>query len=199
MKITNEPGSTPDRVIIVVDVEDQPTGSLSLSGGYSTSDGFIAEVAVSESNFMGRGQYVRLSVSEGQYARGVEFNFTEPYFLGNRLAAGFDVYAKQSSVSQYSYYSNFVTGGTLRFGLPVTDEITFSPRYSLYNTDITIPNNSAHPYDDCTLPDLGNDAGLQLHRSLLRQQLSEQRRSLARAEAGAGQYADVDVRLYAVL
>ncbi|MGA2638232.1 outer membrane protein assembly factor BamA [Methylocella sp.] len=159
VKITNEQGSTPDRVIVVVDVEDQPTGSLSVSGGYSTADGFIAEVAVSESNFMGRGQYVRLSVSEGQYARGVEFNFTEPYFLGNRMAAGFDLYAKQSSVSQYSYYSNFVTGGTLRLGLPVTDEITFSPRYSLYNTDITIPNDSAHPYDDCNFPIWGTTPG----------------------------------------
>ncbi len=50
VKITNEQGSTPDRVVVVVDVEDQPTGSLSVSGGYSTADGFIAEVAVSESN-----------------------------------------------------------------------------------------------------------------------------------------------------
>ena len=159
VKITNEQGSAPDRVIVVVDVEDQPTGSLSVSGGYSTADGFIAEVAVSESNFMGRGQYVRLSVSEGQYARGVEFSFTEPYFLGNRMAAGFDIYAKQNSVSQYSYYSNFVTGGTLRLGLPITDEITFSPRYSLYNTNITIPNNSSHPYDDCNFPIWGTTPG----------------------------------------
>ena len=186
VKITNEQGSAPDRVIVVVDVEDQPTGSLSVSGGYSTADGFIAEVAVSESNFMGRGQYVRLSVSEGQYARGVEFSFTEPYFLGNRLAAGFDIYAKQNSVSQYSYYSNFVTGGTVRFGLPITDEITFSPRYSLYNTNITIPNNSAHPYNDCHVSDLGDDAGLQWRCRLLWKQLLEQWRGVACAEGGAG-------------
>ncbi len=159
VKITNEQGSAPDRIIVVVDVEDQPTGSLSLSGGYSTSNGFIAEVAVSESNFMGRGQYVRLSVSEGQYARGVEFSFTEPYLLGNRIAAGFDVYAKQQSVSPYSFYNNFVTGGTLRFGLPVTDEITFSPRYSLYNTNISIPNNSTYPYNDCNSPIWGTTPG----------------------------------------
>jgi outer membrane protein insertion porin family len=152
VKITNLQGSAPDRVIIVVDVEDQPTGSLSLSGGYSTSDGFIAEVAVSETNFMGRGQYVKLSVSEGQYSRGVTFSFTEPYFLDHRIAAGFDVFAKKSDVSQYSYYNNFVTGGTIRFGLPVTDEITFSPRYSIYRTQITVPDDTNHPYNDCTNP-----------------------------------------------
>jgi outer membrane protein insertion porin family len=162
VKITNEQGSTPDRVIVIVDVEDQPTGSLSLSGGYSTSDGFIAEVAVSESNFMGRGQYVKLAVSEGQYSRGVTFSFTEPYFLDHRVAAGFDLFAKKTDVSQYSYYNNFVTGGTLRFGLPVTDEITFSPRYSVYRSEISIPDDSNHPYNDCGAPIYGvtplNDA-----------------------------------------
>ncbi|PZR88412.1 MAG: outer membrane protein assembly factor BamA [Hyphomicrobiales bacterium] len=152
VKITNEQGSTQDRVIVVVDVEDQPTGSLSLSGGYSTSEGFIAEVSVTETNFLGRGQYVRLAVSEGQFSRGVEFNFTEPYFLGDRLAAGFDVYAKKTDAFQFSFYNDFVTGATLRLGLPVTEEITFSPRYSIYRTDISIPNNSGRPFDDCNSP-----------------------------------------------
>jgi outer membrane protein insertion porin family len=159
VKITNEPGSTPDRVIVVVDVEDQPTGSLSLSGGYSTSDGFIADVAVTETNFMGRGQYVKLAVSEGQFSRGVNFSFTEPYFLGNRIAAGFDLYAKKSDAWQFSEYSNFTTGGAVRLGLPVTDELTFSPRYSLYRTDISIPNNSSQPFNDCTSPIFGITPG----------------------------------------
>jgi outer membrane protein insertion porin family len=159
VKITNEPGSTPDRVIIVVDVEDQPTGSLSLSGGYSTSDGFIADVSVTETNFMGRGQFVKLAVSEGQFSRGVNFSFTEPYLLGNRIAAGFDIYAKQSDAWQFSNYSNFTTGGALRLGLPITDELTFSPRYSLYRTDISIPNNSSRPFNDCTSPVWGTTPG----------------------------------------
>ena len=159
VKITNEPGSTADRVIVVVDVEDQPTGSLSLSGGYSTTDGFIADVSVTETNFMGRGQYVKLAVSGGQYSRGINFSFTEPYFLGQRLAAGFDVYAKKTVAWRYSFYDNFVTGGTLRLGLPITEEITFSPRYSIYRTDITIPNNSSRPYNDCTSPIYGITPG----------------------------------------
>jgi len=152
VKVTNEPGSTSDRIIIIVDVEDQPTGSFSVSGGYSTTDGFIAEVAVTETNFMGRGQFVRLSVSEGQHARGVTFSFTEPYIFDQRIAAGFDIYAKKTDVSSYSYYDNFVTGGTLRLGLPVTEEITFSPRYSAYATRISIPDDTGHPYNDCTYP-----------------------------------------------
>lgn len=152
VKITNEQGSSPDRVIVVVDVEDQPTGSLSLSGGYSTVDGIIGEVAVTETNFLGRGQYVRAAITGGQYTKGVEFNFTEPYFLGRRLAAGFDLFAKKQDISYYSYYANFVAGGTLRLGVPITDEISFSPRYSIYRTAISIPNDSEFPYNDCNAP-----------------------------------------------
>ncbi len=159
VRITNEPGSTPDRVIVVVDVEDQPTGSLSLSGGYSTTDGFIADISVTETNFMGRGQYVKLAVTEGQFSRGVDFSFTEPYFLGERIAAGFDVYAKKSDPWQFSVYSSVTEGGTVRLGLPVTDELTFSPRYSIYNTDISIPNNSWQPFNDCTSPIFGITPG----------------------------------------
>ena len=159
VKITNEAGSSPDRVIVVVNVEDQPTGSVSVSGGYSTTDGFIGELSVTETNFLGRGQYVRAALTEGQRTRGVEFNFTEPYFLGRRLAAGFDLFAKQTDVSQYSYYNNFVAGGTLRLGVPLTDEITFSPRYSIYESTISIPDNATYPYNDCTAPISGITPG----------------------------------------
>jgi outer membrane protein insertion porin family len=153
--ITNEPGSAPDRVVVVVTVEDQPTGSFSVSGGYSTAEGIIGEVSVQETNFMGRGQFARLSVQLGQYAEGATFSFTEPYFLGHRIAAGFDVFAKNSSVSQYAFYNDFMVGGTLRGGVPVTDEITFAPRYSVYSSYISIPNNSWFPYNDCQNPIYG--------------------------------------------
>lgn len=150
--ITNRPGSTPDRVIVIVEVEDQPTGSFSISGGYSTTDGAIAEVSVTETNFLGRGQYVKLSASVGQYSRGWSGTFTEPYFLDQRIAAGFDIYHKETLPYQYAYYENWTTGVTFRLGLPVTDEFTFQPHYSIYESAIVIPNNSTQPYDDCTEP-----------------------------------------------
>ncbi len=150
--ISNRPGSSPDRVIVVVDVEDQPTGSISLSGGYSTTQGIMAELAYTETNFLGRGQYVRLSVSDGQYSQGWKASFTEPYFLGQRLAAGFDLYHQLNLKNQYALYENWTTGGTLRLGVPVTDDLTFQPNYALYELKITIPNTSSQPYDDCSGP-----------------------------------------------
>ena len=105
---------------------------------------------------MGRGQFARLSVQLGQYAEGATFSFTEPYFLGHRIAAGFDLFAKNSTVSQYAFYNDFMVGGTLRGGVPVTDEITFAPRYSIYSSYISIPNNSWYPYNDCTIRSTGS-------------------------------------------
>ena len=82
VKITTEPGSSSDRVILVVDLEEKSTGDFSVSGGYSTTDGALAEVSISERNFLGRGLYAKASVTYGQYARGVSLSFVEPYLLG---------------------------------------------------------------------------------------------------------------------
>jgi outer membrane protein insertion porin family len=152
VRVANEPGSAPDRVVINVDVEEQSTGNFGVSGGFSTTEGFMAEVSVSDSNFLGRGQATRLSVQAGQRARGVSFSFTEPYFLDQRLSAGFDIFARRSDAYNYSIYSSTSIGGTLRLGVPITDELSFSPRYSIYQTTISIPNSNARPFNDCQVP-----------------------------------------------
>lgn len=150
VRISTEQGSSPDRVIVNVDVEDQSTGSFSVSGGYSTSDGVLAEAAVQETNFLGRGQYVKVSGSNGQRGRGFEFSFTEPFFLDRRLAAGFDIFSKQTFNSQFARHETRTTGGTLRMSLPFTEEFSIGVRYSLYSQKLSIPNSWERPYNDCT-------------------------------------------------
>jgi len=155
VRISNEPGSAPDRVVVNVDVEDQPTGAFSISGGYSTADGFIGEVSVSESNFLGRGQFVRIAGSTGQRSQGIDFSFTEPYFLGYRMAAGIDLFSKFSDQTKYARYENRVTGGQLRLGLPFTEEFGVTVRYSLFQQELEIPNDYKQPFNDCTFPITG--------------------------------------------
>ncbi|MEE1613172.1 outer membrane protein assembly factor BamA [Microvirga sp. CF3016] len=152
VRISNEPGSSADRVVVNVDVEDQSTGSFAISGGYSTADGFIGEVSVTETNFLGRGQFVRLAGQLGQRAHGVDFSFTEPYFLGYRMSAGIDLFSKFSDQTRYSRYENRMTGGTLRLGLPFTEEFTITARYSLYQQSLDIPNDVDQPFNDCSAP-----------------------------------------------
>ncbi len=157
--ISTRPGSVPDRVIVTIAVEDKPTGSVSISGGYSTTEGPIAEVAFTETNFLGRGQYVKLSASEGQYSNGWNVTFTEPYFLDQHLAAGFDLFHKQQLQNSYSLYQTNTTGVNLRLGIPITEELTFQPNYSLYESQIVIPNTSSQPFNDCSSPIKGVTPG----------------------------------------
>lgn len=139
VKMTTEPGSSPDRVIVNVDVEDQPTGEFSVAGGYSSQDGVIGEVALGERNFLGRGQYARIAAQFGQNTSGFDFSFTEPYFLGSRVSAGVDAFVKRRDDTDYTSYKLDTYGGGLRFGLPITEEITIGSRYSVYQQDLKIP------------------------------------------------------------
>lgn len=122
VNITTQPGSEPDRVIIIVDVRDQATGEFSIGAGYSTgSSGATAEIGISERNFLGRGQFIKVAVGGGENTRTYTFSFTEPYFLGYRLAAGFDV-AKTEDTSQNGYDIDTL-GVTFRVAAPITDQV----------------------------------------------------------------------------
>jgi outer membrane protein insertion porin family len=138
VKIINDPGSAADRVIVIVEVEEEQTGDFNVSGGYSTTAGFIAEVSVSERNFMGRGEYVKASVTYGQYAQGFDVSFVEPYFLGTRMSAGIDVFDNQAATSPYQSFGSNTYGLGLKLGAPVTEEVGVQWRYSLYNQKLTL-------------------------------------------------------------
>jgi outer membrane protein insertion porin family len=138
VKITNEPGSAPDRIIINVDVEEQSTGEFSVSGGYSTAQGFLAEVSVGERNLLGKGQYAKASVTYGQFARGFTVSFAEPYFLGYRISAGIDIFANDTLQSPFQSFGSNTYGTALRLGFPLSDNLSLQTRYTIENQSITL-------------------------------------------------------------
>ena len=139
VKITTEPGSAPDRIIINCDVEEQSTGELSFAGGYSTSEGIIGEVSVAERNLLGRGQQGKVSLQYGQYAKGLNLSFVEPYFLDYRLAFGVDAFGKQTLPTTYLSYGSTVIGGDLKFGVPLSENISTQLRVTGYEQKINLP------------------------------------------------------------
>jgi len=148
VKITNEPGSAPDRVVINVDVEEQSTGEFTISGGYSTADGFLAEVSVADRNLMGRGDFAKASVSYGQYTRGFGISFVEPYLLGYRMAGGIDLFGRQTLATSYVSYDTSTIGVNLKLGFALSEELSFTPRYSIFQQQVTLPdylNNCMSP------------------------------------------------------
>jgi outer membrane protein insertion porin family len=147
VKITNEPGSAPDRVVLNVLVDEIPTGEFSVSGGYSTASGWMAELSVAERNLLGQGQYARFSLQYGQYARGFELSFAEPFLLGNRLAVGVDLYAKQTLATNYISYNSETIGIGTRAGFALSEELSFQARYNIYSQKITLPDQ----FNNCIL------------------------------------------------
>ena len=139
VKITTEPGSASDRIIVNVNVEDQSTGEFSIAGGYSTSDGLMAEVSVGERNFLGRGQYAKVSVQYGQYANGGQVSFVEPFFLGYRLSLGTDLFIRNQLATNYVSYNTKTEGGAIRLGFALREDLSFQLRYSAYRQEVTLP------------------------------------------------------------
>jgi outer membrane protein insertion porin family len=138
IKITNKAGSAPDRVILDVALEEQATGNFSISGGYSTTDGVLAEVKVGDHNVMGTGIDLKAAVTYGQYSKGVDLSATEPYTWDNRVSTGVDLFAKQSLASNYQSYGSESYGATLQVGTPITEQLGVQWRYSIYNQAVTL-------------------------------------------------------------
>ena len=144
VKITTEPGSSSDRVVLIVDLEEKSTGDFSVSGGYSTTDGALAEVSVSERNLLGRGLFAKASVTYGQYARGYSLSFVEPYLLDYRVALGLDFYQRQQLANNYISYGTKTLGFSPRLGFSLREDLSLQLRYSIYRQEITLPSSLAN-------------------------------------------------------
>ena len=142
VKISTKPGSASDRVILDVEVAEQSTGEFTISGGYSTTDGLLAEVKVGDRNFLGSGKTLSASGTYGQYARGIDLSASEPYFLGTRVSAGIELYGRQNDASPYQSYGSDTYGATMQFGTPLTEQIGVQYRYSIYNQNVTLDPSS---------------------------------------------------------
>ena len=141
--IDTDPGSAPDRVVLVVKVLEQPTGELSFGVGYSTSEGVIGDISITERNLMGKGQYVRLGFSGSLDRAQVDFSFTEPRFLDRNMAAGFDLFHKEVDFTDVASFKERNTGGDLRLGFPVGYNTQLGLRYKFENEEIYDVSNNA--------------------------------------------------------
>ena len=134
--IKEDPGSAPDRTVLTVTVAEQPTGELALGAGYSSQQGLLLDTSYTERNLFGRGQFLRTSVSIGTYQKDYDFRFTEPYFLGRPLAAGFLAYKVITDFTQQIGYISDVTATGIQFGFPVSEFGRISPHYNFAYTSI---------------------------------------------------------------
>ena len=148
-EIKQSEGSAPDRVVLGANVEEKATGQLSLSGGYSSLERFVIQLAVSQNNFMGKGQSLDASVNYSRYAKSVELGFVEPYFLDKPILFGGQLFRRDyrsfnltSTGNRNTTYSQVQTGGGLRLGFPLTEFTSLGLRYTVTNDKITLDKST---------------------------------------------------------
>nr|WP_292053181.1 MULTISPECIES: outer membrane protein assembly factor BamA [unclassified Brevundimonas] len=141
VKIEETRGSAPDRTIVNVTVEEQPTGELSVGAGFSSFDSFTLNLGITERNFRGRGQNIVARAEWGSIRQNIDFRFTEPKFLGRDVAAGFDLFHTRLDLSEYSSYDYRSTGAGLRLTYPLNNYTRLSLRYFIKDDEVMVPNN----------------------------------------------------------
>ena len=159
LEIKQTEGSAPDRVVLGVNVEEKPTGQLSLSGGYSSLESFVVQLAVSQNNFMGKGQGLDASVNWSRYSRSVELGFVDPYFMDKPILFGGNLFRRDYRSFNYrdnsrnTTYSQVSTGGAVRMGFPITEYWSFGGRYTLVADKVSLDKDSFYTNGVCN-PDL---------------------------------------------
>lgn len=134
------PGSAADRTVLRVKVQEQPTGELSFGAGYSSVDQLLLDVGVSQHNFRGRGQDIRLRASVGSLRQQIDFAFTEPRFMGRDLRAGFDIYSYRYDYSNQAGFNSESLGAQLNLGFPLNVNTYLSTRYALHSDRVIVSN-----------------------------------------------------------
>ena len=129
-------GSSPDRVIVDVDVEEQNTGSLSFGLSYGAASGVGATLSLSETNFLGRGQFVKAELGGGASNRNTSLTFAEPAFLGRNLRAEISVY-QRTTTQQNAFYDTSATGFAPNLSFPVSKNGRLTLNYSWISKNLT--------------------------------------------------------------
>jgi outer membrane protein insertion porin family len=134
-QVNADQGSGPDQVVVNVDVEEQPTGSLSFGLTYSVASGTGVNVGFSETNFLGRGQRLSVAVSTASSNQNSSFSFTEPALLGRDLSFSVGAFYRTSE-SDYSAYDTRNLGFTTGIGFPLGEQSSLDLRFGFARDDL---------------------------------------------------------------
>ena len=143
VEIENKAGSSRDKTIIDVSVKERSTGEISFGAGFSSSSGILGDASIRERNLLGRGQDIKLGLQIGERQQQIDLSFTEPYFMGKNLSAGFDLFSTSSDLQSESSFDRDTLGFALRSGYRITEPLSQTWRYTLRQDKITNVDSNA--------------------------------------------------------
>ncbi|MDO5622392.1 MAG: outer membrane protein assembly factor BamA [Paracoccus sp. (in: a-proteobacteria)] len=129
-QVETRQGTSPQDVIVDVNVEEQPTGSLSFGASYGVNSGVGLNVGLQERNFMGRGQELSFSISTASSNQNSGFTFVEPYFLGRNVRFRTSLWYNTTD-SENADFNTRSLGGLLGLEFPISENGRLELRYRL--------------------------------------------------------------------
>ncbi|NOZ42426.1 MAG: outer membrane protein assembly factor BamA [Alphaproteobacteria bacterium] len=139
VEIDQVEGSTDDKTILDVTVEEQSTGSLSVGMGFSSLNRFMFDFSIRQRNLMGTGQDLRFSSRVSSRSKQIDIGFTQPYFLGRPVVAGVNLFYRNVNF-RLANFTQDSFGIGLRTAFPVTEYMVMSGRYNLRRDKIKYPS-----------------------------------------------------------
>jgi outer membrane protein insertion porin family len=146
------PGSSKDKIVVNIDVTEKPTGLFSIGGGYSSQDGVLGTLDLSQRNFLGKGWEVFLRLRGGERLQTGTIGFTEPWLFDRPLAAGFDIFNTRRILPDYTVNS---LGGDVRLGHPIGE-------YSRWNAMYRVSEDRISDVNEIGSPELLSEEGTHL-------------------------------------
>jgi outer membrane protein insertion porin family len=146
------PGSSKDKIVVNIDVTEKPTGLFSIGGGYSSQDGVLGTLDLSQRNFLGKGWEVFLRLRGGEKLQTGTIGFTEPWLFDRPLAAGFDIFNTRRILPDYTVNS---LGGDIRLGHPLGE-------YSRWNAIYRVSEDRISDVTALGSPELASQEGTHL-------------------------------------
>lgn len=128
-------GTSEDRVIVDVNVEEQPTGSLTLGASYSVANGIGINLGLSEANFLGRGQYVSANIASAAANQNNSLTFIEPHLLDRDLKLKLSGWYNTTD-NDNSDYSTKRLGFSPSLEFPLTEQTRLELRYKISQDEI---------------------------------------------------------------
>jgi outer membrane protein insertion porin family len=120
---------TDDQIDVNFNVEEQPSGSISATFGYSKGYGLILGANYNQTNMLGTGNSLGLGLSWSDFQKQASFNFFNPYYTLDGVSRGYNVFWRRLDYDSFSVarYSTDSGGAGVNFGFPIgeTQRINF--------------------------------------------------------------------------
>jgi outer membrane protein insertion porin family len=148
---TRPVAGTSDQVDLDVVVQEQASGSIQASIGYSQEDGTVLGFGISKRNFLGTGNKLSFNASRTNQTQDYSISYDNPYFTVDGVSRGFQIFYKTSDHADDDVedYDLDEIGAGVSYGYPISDTQRLSFGMTIKESTVKLgydPSNETKDY-----------------------------------------------------